>query len=411
MDPIRSSLNCHLSLVPNRLKNVAREYVLMAAVEDGSHSARQAARSSNISASSFSNLLSKGGELPSKQIEGLASSILSSEKCSPLVSKSPWKIAIIIDSTNHRRSSAKVENSQKFSKRGKHFEGHQWTNILIMTAGKRIPLPPIPFYTKAYCTANNIEYKTEPVRVRELLSKLDLSKYVGEHESREVVVLLDSGYDVRDLQKVIIMNGWDFIASLKCSTKVSSSGSITKKRVEKVFLAGTGHHWKTVYRFDRSRKNRKDFRTCATTGYLNGLHEVEGQVVCSELGRDRQNRRTRKYLFCSDVDVDLGVIVRLYAERWNIEVFHKEMKSRMGMEKSRFRDFKSVHAHVCWCYVAYLFLGSRSPTAGLSQSKYKLKNSLQKQKVSQYRHTLNLYGGRGRLRSLYLAEERLLEAS
>jgi len=87
------------------------------------------------------------------------------------------------------------------------------------------------------------------------------------------------------------------------------------------------------------------------------------------------------------------------------------MKSQMGMEKTRFKSFKNVYAHVCWTYVAYLLLKLRSPQVGLSQAKLNLKNDIAIGKISKYRRTLNLFGGRDQLESLCLAETRQMEAS
>jgi len=332
MDAIRNSLACHLSSIPRRLKNVASEYVLMASTMGGNASLQQASSLSGIPASCFSNLLSKGAAIPVAQINHLASKLLTMKR-RPLIPNSPWTVAIIVDSTHHQRSKKDLENVQKFSKGGKYIVGHQWTNIMILTGGQRIPLPPIPFYTKEYCSQHNLEYKSEPVRVREFLEKLRLEDYIGNHRASEVVVLLDSGYDSRDLQQTILMNGWDLIGSLKSSSTVKIEEEAKKQKLKTIFSPGSNHIWQTVYRFDSNRKRRKDFRTCATTGFLNGL-VVEGQIVCSELRRDRLKKETRKYLYCSNVSLDLGVIVRLYSERWKIEVFHKDMKSQMGMEKN-----------------------------------------------------------------------------
>jgi len=118
------------------------------------------------------------------------------------------------------------------------------------------------------------------------------------------------------------MNGWDLIGSLKSSSTVKLEDESKKESLKNIFSSGNNHTWQTVYRFDSNRKSRKDFRTCATTEFLNGL-VVEGKIVCSELRRDRLKKETRKYLFCSDINLDLGGIVRLYSERWKIEVFHR----------------------------------------------------------------------------------------
>ena len=50
---------------------------------------------------------------------------------------------------------------------------------------------------------------------------------------------------------------------------------------------------------------------------------------------------------CSNVSLELGVIVRLYSERWKIEVFQKGLKSQTGMEKNRFKSIRNAPSVRC----------------------------------------------------------------
>jgi len=67
-----------------------------------------------------------------------------------------------------------------------------------------IPLVPIPFYTKSYCRKHNVKYQTENALVVEYIDALNLQDYIGAHQPKQVVVLADSGYDDRKIQKAII---------------------------------------------------------------------------------------------------------------------------------------------------------------------------------------------------------------
>jgi hypothetical protein len=58
-----------------------------------------------------------------------------------------------------------------------------------------IPLPPIAFYSQSYCLEKEITYLSEHERVVAYLTNLNLEDYIGSHDSRDVVVLTDSGYD------------------------------------------------------------------------------------------------------------------------------------------------------------------------------------------------------------------------
>jgi hypothetical protein len=47
-------------------------------------------------------------------------------------------------------------------------------------------------------------YKTENALVVEYINNLNLNDYIGPHNPKEVVVLADSGYDDKKIQKAII---------------------------------------------------------------------------------------------------------------------------------------------------------------------------------------------------------------
>ena len=116
----------------------------------------------------------------------------------------PWKVAILIDSTIEHRSSLHTDNVKRFN-HGKGFQiGHQWTNVVLIINDNLIPLPPIPFYTKSHCRQHNLKYQTENALVVEYIDQLNLQDYIGAHEPKQVVVLADSGYDDRKIQKAII---------------------------------------------------------------------------------------------------------------------------------------------------------------------------------------------------------------
>jgi hypothetical protein len=102
------------------------------------------------------------------------------------------------------RCSLHADNVKRFN-HGKGFQiGHQWTNVVLIINDKLIPLPPIPFYTKSYCRKHNLAYQTENTLVVEYIDQLNLQDYICAHDPKQVVVLADSGYDDRKIQKAII---------------------------------------------------------------------------------------------------------------------------------------------------------------------------------------------------------------
>ena len=133
-----------------------------------------------------------------------------------------------IDSTLHNRSTLKTENSQRLNHGNGYVIGHQWTNIILFINGVIIPMPPIPFYSKSYCRKMKIKYKTEHERIVEYLENLNLEEYIGPHRSQDVIVLADSGYDVKKIENTIIRKGWNFIFALKSSRGIRSEAQYAK---------------------------------------------------------------------------------------------------------------------------------------------------------------------------------------
>jgi hypothetical protein len=163
--------------INKKLKQVAIFYVLFLMVPVRKHSLKEAAAFSSSSKSNFSRFLQnhseiaayKLGELSKRRAKQFGKTIRFLAE-----GKLPWQIALIIDATLQKRSSLHTENVKRFN-HGKGFViGHQWTNVVLFLNSVLIPLPPIAFYTKAYCRKHNLKYKTEHENVLEYLKDLSL---------------------------------------------------------------------------------------------------------------------------------------------------------------------------------------------------------------------------------------------
>jgi hypothetical protein len=359
-NPISNKAKSLLNL-PGRLSEVVLFYLVSLMIPAPKHTLTFAAKLSNKHKSQFSRLLLSYSSLAIQCLDRLTKKI-SNEKSKerrPLIKQAPWTVAIIIDATLQKRSTRHTGNSQKFN-HGKGFVvGHQWTNIILLINGKKIPLPPIAYYSKKERIRLNMVKETESDCIARFIKTVDLSEYINDIRDKEIIVLMDSGYDVKKIQNEIIDRDWDFISALKSSRNVISdyqSKLIRKKyqRVDNYFRNHRYSPWNTVRDSisGTKRKRRMEFRTRELRGYLKGIQSMVSLVLSEERG----SRRGRKYLVCSNIGVDAGVIVRAYRKRWSIELFHKEVKSYFGFEDMSCHDFESVISHVHWVYCAYLLL-------------------------------------------------------
>ncbi len=187
--------------VRKRLQAVCIWYLLSLMVETRKHSLDFAASLSGLNKSQFCRFLKNHHQTAAYTLESLSKRQAKqyAKVLKPLDSL-PWKTAILIDATDQQRSSLHAENVQKFKHAKGYVIGHQWTNIVLILNGILIPLPPIPFYTKAYCREHRQPYLTEHERVVEYLKALDLEEYIGPHRSESVVVIADSGYDDKKIE-------------------------------------------------------------------------------------------------------------------------------------------------------------------------------------------------------------------
>jgi len=327
------------------------------------HTIQEAAKFSGLHKSQFSRWLKNHNGVAVYNLDELSKrqakqfySLIDRSKDSLL----PWNIFLLIDSTLHRRSTRHTDNAKRFN-HGKGFViGHQWTNVVLVINGSLIPLTPIPFYTKKYCRENKITYRTENDAVVKYIRNLNLENYVGPHLSHEVMVLADSGYDDKKIQKAIQNKKWAYVIALKKSRSVRSEKShetvpLSKgwSKVELFFKDHRRVKWVTVQVPSGDlNKKRMEFRLRQITAYLRYVGKV--QLICSEYKKRPKGRR--KYLACNDLKATPRQILIAYRLRWKIEIFHKEVKMFLGFQEVASNHFESISSHVHWVYCAYILL-------------------------------------------------------
>lgn len=348
-----------LSRIPARRRETTAAYLLALMLEAQKRTQSFASAVTGKHKSQFSRLLSTDNDISIASLNSLAERAgkLAAKDRHPLASGTKWTIALIVDSTLHPRSSLHVHNAQRLHHGQGFVVGHQWTNIVVYVNQRLIPLPPIAFLTKRECRKRGVKYQTEHEHIREYLKSLRLADFVGTHEKREVVVIADSGYDDKLLERLVIDLGWDFIVSLKSCrcTQTAHENNTTPtawRRVSALFRAVRKHApWATIRLQTDGGKKRTTFRARKLIGRVKGvLHDVA--LICSE----KSNGKGRRYFACTNTKAAVGALMRVYRIRWQIELFHRVVKQQLGMLDAGVSDFKSLVAHVHWVYCAYLLL-------------------------------------------------------
>ena len=349
--------------VPKRLQNVCFGLILFLMISARKHSLKAASQFSGLHISQFSRFLLNHRNLAIASLSQLSrkqSKVLAKRMRFLANNKLPWKIAIIIDSTLQTRFSRHSDNVKRFNHGAGFVIGHQWTNIVLMINDQVIPLPPIPFHSKRYCRLNKIQYETENVLVCKYLRELNLEEYIGVHDPKHVVVLADSGYDSKDIEKTIASKKWIYIIALKKNRTVktvklyeNTAKSKGWLQVAILFKKYRCLKWSTVrVPVNSTRKKRMEFRIRQITGYLRNVGKT--QLICSEFKKRPQGRR--KYLACNDFKAAPRQILIGYRLRWAIEIFHKHIKMFLGFEDVATKWFAAVESHVHWVYCAYILM-------------------------------------------------------
>jgi hypothetical protein len=355
--------------VRRRLERICTGYLLFLMVATTKHSLTEAARFSGLHPSRFAKLLHAHAQVAITTLDQLSKRQAQQfAKALHRVHGLPWKIVILIDSTLQHRASLHPENAKTFNHGKGYVIGHQWTNIVLVLGDMLIPLPPIPFYSKRYCQTHNLAYHSEHERVVTYLRTLDLEDYIGAYDRREVLVLADSGYDNKKIEKAIADKGWHFIIALSKTRSVKSEAlylSTPPSRqwchIDTFFRRHGRLKWDTIrLATNGNKRKRMDLRVRHTSGYLRSVGKVE--LVCSEQ-RHRPDGR-RKYLACNDLRATTRQIVTGYRMRWAVELFHKTVKQHLGFEDVATHGFEAVMSHVHWVYCAYILLHMSPP--GLS---------------------------------------------
>jgi len=397
--------------IPKRLRGIVVAYVLFVMVAVRKHSMEEGAIFWAVSKSQFSRLLKNHVDLAVNSMKKLSKRQAKQfAKAMKLLAKGrlPWKIAMIIDSTIQGRSTLHTENAKRFNHGNGFVIGHQWTNIVLIIDDMVIPLPPIPYYSKKYCRENNLEYRTENELVIEYINNLNLNDYIGRHKPSDIVVLADSGYDDKRIENAIVTKKWNFIIALNKKRSVKSQrqyASSPKSRrwthVAVFFNNQRRIGWQTIRLVtNSSKRKRMIFRIRQTIGHLRYVGKV--QLICSELKKRPDGRR--KYLACNDLKAKARQIVIGYRLRWEIEIFHKMVKTYFGFQDVAAKSFKSIVSHVHWVYCAYILLHSHPPgvpehLSSLADKQRRIKDVIDTKETASVIQLLTQIGGTKRYKT------------
>ena len=268
------------------------------------------------------------------------------------------KTALIIDDTSYwRNRSTKVEllswcwdHSQN-----RHYKGFTMLNLgwsdgqtfvpidfKMLASGddKKVICPsdmPVDHRTRA--TKRRIDAQTDkPTHVLKMLHAVKGTPAQTKH------VLFDSWFASPSAILDIKALGYDVVCRVKNHENHRYLYNGEKLSINKIYKANKKRRGKSRYLLSVTVEVRHD-------DFENTVH---AKIV---FVRDKNNRKNWIALVSTDTTLNENEIIALYGKRWDIEPFHKVLKSTLRLTKEfQLRSFDAITAHTAIVLTRYIFL-------------------------------------------------------
>jgi hypothetical protein len=283
----------------------------------------------------------------------------------------------IIDATlcsqagEHTENTYHTGNRQRRPRKGRRYgktkharkSCHSFTNGLLITpSGLRLPFS-IPHYTREYCRKKGLTHRTTAEAAADLIRQLPLP------EGAEVVVLGDTAYDAEVVREACAARGYEWIfpsnpervlAGGKPRPKVRSllKDWSSWKLAPVRFCPGQGPY----VNYRRLSPHRIGPKAKPRTFYVHqerrNVHSVGEVRLLFSTAKRKLAKATPDdvKILMTNSRRSLREVIELYALRWQIELFFKELKSTLGFHQYRFQKFDAVESWVELALTTFLYL-------------------------------------------------------
>jgi hypothetical protein len=286
------------------------------------------------------------------------------------------RFVFIVDQTLSSQQGDKTENTYSTGNRtrrprkGRRYNAHKHARkrchcfvmgLLLTPGGVRIPFRRC-YYTKEYCQAKGRPYRKQTELAAEMIRELPLPEGV------EVVVLGDTAFDAEVIRAACAPRGYSWIvpinpervlAGAKPRPQVKSLvEGLTASSFQSVRLLPGKGRYAALRRSALCRRGPKvKPRTYYVTSESREVHSVgEVLLVFSTRKDPGAGLEVQKILMTNDRRLTAAGVVDLYDVRWQIELFFKELKSTLGWDQYRFRQFERVERWLELVLVTFLYL-------------------------------------------------------
>jgi hypothetical protein len=239
---------------------------------------------------------------------------------------------------------------------------HSFTFGLLLTpSGYRIPMQ-IPHYTQEYCHAHGVPHRTTAEAAAAMIETLETPA------GAEVYVIGDTAYDAAVVQAACARRGflWVFPANpervyegpkgqrpkvrdrLKSQQLQGTSKSPLKP--QKLRMRASEGEFAEHRRVSRWRvgpkTRRRTYAVLQETAEVRSVGRVKLVFSTTKDHLQEAPPNELKILMTNAVHLSVRRVVDLYSCRWQIELFFKELKSRLGFDQYRLQRFEAVRGWV-----------------------------------------------------------------
>jgi hypothetical protein len=311
-----------------------------------------------------------------------------------------WIVAI--DTTYHATISEHMENlivmSRRKDPRRQTTRQHAFLMGLVLTdRGARLPLPRKSYYTKEYCRKHRRRFRTTVQLAADMLKELRVPDEV------DVVVVFDSAFDAEVIHRVCRRRGFCAVFPIDPNRVLARTARQDAAFVsgEKVVAWTRGWSRKEFALLElamdsedhvfarrrhadnlRVKKTQRRYAAAARRATVSKLGDclivasykenprvqlLPGQsaewwayhkapVSYRQEDRHKPSRWHGKVLACTDPTATASQAIQWYEVRWQVELFFRELKSRMQFERYVLMKFEAVERYLDLLLMGLLLL-------------------------------------------------------
>jgi len=262
---------------------------------------------------------------------------------------------------NYRKRPRKSHRKQKKTARR---SGHCFVmGLLITPSGIRVPFS-TSFYTEDYCKKKRLDFHTQTDLGAQLIRQLPVPDWA------RVIVLGDTAFEAKSIRAacaerkfrwIVPVNPERVLAGEKPRPKVRSlAKELHADQMVHLEVHPNRGKYVNYRRIARCRIGPKlKPRTYYVHQESRDVHSVgKVRLVFSTTKAPIKGQEVdvQKILMTNDESLSLRDVIELYLLRWQIELFFKELKSTLGLNRYRFKEFEKVENWVNLVLATFIYL-------------------------------------------------------